>query len=100
MCLDNAQQESYWASLKVEFYNRQPWPTRAEAMTAVADWTERVYNRRRRHSSLNMLTPVVADTRATGIRVGTAGTLEPDFPPWGNSGTGAGTDQLDRCHCL
>ena len=27
-------------------------------MTAVGDWIERVYNRRRRHSSLNMVSPV------------------------------------------
>ena len=52
VCWDNAQQESYWASLKVEFYDRHSWATRAEAMTAVADWIERVYNRRRRHSAL------------------------------------------------
>ncbi len=58
VCWDNAQQESYWASLKVEFYNRHNWPTRAQAMLGVADWIERVYNRRRRHSALNMLTPV------------------------------------------
>ncbi len=58
VCWDNAQQESYWASLKVEFYNRHPWPTRAAAITGVAAWIERVYNRRRRHSALNMLTPV------------------------------------------
>jgi transposase InsO family protein len=42
----------------VEFYNRRPWATRAEAMAAVGDWIERVYNRRRRHSALGMLTPV------------------------------------------
>ena len=58
VCWDNAQQESYWASLKVEFYDRRSWPTRAEAMTAVGDWIERVYNGRRRHSALNMLSPV------------------------------------------
>ncbi|MCW2527501.1 MAG: Integrase, catalytic region, partial [Pseudonocardiales bacterium] len=58
VCWDNAQQESYWSSLKTEFYDRRGWPTRAEAMTAVGDWIERVYNRRRRHSSLNMLSPV------------------------------------------
>jgi transposase-like protein len=58
VCWDNAQQESFWASLKVEFYNRRPWATRAEAMAAVGDWIERVYNRRRRHSALGMLTPV------------------------------------------
>jgi transposase InsO family protein len=58
VCWDNAQQESYWSSLKSEFYDRRDWPTRAEAITAVGDWIERVYNRRRRHSALNMLTPV------------------------------------------
>ena len=58
VCWDNAQQESFWASLKVEFYYRRPWATRAEAMAAVGDWIERVYNRRRRHSALGMLTPV------------------------------------------
>jgi putative transposase len=58
VCWDNAQQESYWASLKVEFYNRRSWPTKVEAMTAVGDWIERVYNRRRRHSALNMVSPV------------------------------------------
>lgn len=58
VCWDNAQQESYWASLKVEFYNRYSWSNRAQAMLAVAAWIERVYNRRRRHSALNMLSPV------------------------------------------
>lgn len=58
VCWDNAQQESYWSSLKAEFYDRRGWPTRAEAAAAVGDWIERVYNRRRRRSSLGMLTPV------------------------------------------
>ncbi len=57
-CDDNAQQESYWASLKVEFYDRRSWATRSEAMTAVGDWIERVYNRRQRHSALRMRSPV------------------------------------------
>ena len=30
VCWDNAQQESFWASLKIEFYDRHSWPTRAE----------------------------------------------------------------------
>ena len=57
------QQESYWASLKVEFYNRRSWSTRAEAITAVGDWIERVYNRRRRHSALGMISPVEYEDR-------------------------------------
>ena len=63
VCWDNAQQESYWASLKVDFYNRHIWPTRAAAMLGVADWIERVYNRRRRHSALGMISPVEYEDR-------------------------------------
>ncbi len=58
VCWDNAQQESFWSTLKTEFYNRRPWPTRAEAIQAVGDWIERVYNRRRRHSAIGMISPV------------------------------------------
>jgi putative transposase len=58
VCWDSAQQESYWATLKVEFYNRCSRPTSAQAMLAVVDWIERVHNRRRRHSALNMLSQV------------------------------------------
>ena len=47
--LGNAAAESFWATLKVEFYDRYLWPTRAAAKLAVGDWIERVYNRRRRH---------------------------------------------------
>ena len=57
VCWDNAQHESYWASLKVEFYDRRSWATRAEAMTAVGDWIERVSNRRRRHSAVKHAQP-------------------------------------------
>ena len=50
--LDNAQAESFWATLKVEFYDRYLWPTKAAAKLAVGDWIERVYNRRRRFLGL------------------------------------------------
>lgn len=58
VCFDNAMAESFWSTLKTEFYHRRTWPTRAEARTAVASWIEVVYNRRRRHSSLGYTTPV------------------------------------------
>jgi transposase InsO family protein len=32
---------------------------------AVGDWIERVYNRRRRHSSLGMICPVECEDRLT-----------------------------------
>ena len=63
VCWDNAQQESFWATLKVEFYDRYLWPTKAAAKLGVGDWIERVYNRRRRHSALAMMSPVDFEDR-------------------------------------
>jgi putative transposase len=58
VCWDNAATESFWSTLKAEFYNRRSWPTKAEARLAVGRWIEERYNRRRRHSALAMMTPV------------------------------------------
>src|SRR5690625_3925246 len=58
VCWDNAMAESFWATLKTEFYDRRFWPTRAEARREVARWIEIVYNRRRLHSSLDYASPV------------------------------------------
>jgi putative transposase len=65
VCWDNAQAESFWATLKVEFYDRYLWPTKAAAKLAVGDWIERVYNRRRRHSAIAMMNPVDFEDRLT-----------------------------------
>ena len=45
VCWDNAAAESFWATLKVEFYDRYLWPSRAAAKLAASDWIEWVYNR-------------------------------------------------------
>jgi len=58
ICWDNAMAESFFATLKTEFYYRRIWPTRAGAKLAVGDWIEDRYNRRRRHSSIGQLSPV------------------------------------------
>ena len=58
VCWDNAMAESFWATLKVEFYYRRAWPTKALARREVAEWITKVYNARRRHSALGMLTPL------------------------------------------
>jgi putative transposase len=65
VCWDNAAAESFWATLKVEFYDRYLWPSRAAAKLAASDWIERVYNRRRRHSALGMISPVDYENRFT-----------------------------------
>jgi putative transposase len=56
-CFDNAVCESFHASLKKELIHRRPWPTRAEARTAIFDYIESWFNPRRRHSTLGYLSP-------------------------------------------
>jgi putative transposase len=58
VCWDNAQQESFWSTLKTEYYQRHHFDTREQAITAVSSWIENVYNRRRRHSALGQISPV------------------------------------------
>jgi putative transposase len=58
ICYDNAMAESFFATLKVEFYHRHTWLTRTAATHAVNHWIANVYNRRRRHSALNMTSPI------------------------------------------
>ena len=58
ICWDNAMAESFFATLKTEFYYRRVWPTKAGAKLAVGAWIEDRYNRRRRHSSIGQISPV------------------------------------------
>jgi len=57
-CWDNAVAESFFASLKLELVYQVQWRTRAEVRTAIFEYLELFYNRRRRHSSLGYLSPV------------------------------------------
>jgi putative transposase len=63
VCWDNAQAESFWSTMKSEFYHRYTWPTKIAARLAVGDWIERIYNRRRRHSKIGMISPVEFEHR-------------------------------------
>ena len=58
VCWDNAMAESFFATLKTEFYYRRIWPTKVGASRAVGAWIEDRYNRRRRHSSIGQISPV------------------------------------------
>lgn len=58
VCWDNAMAESFFATLKTEFYYRRVWPTKAKAKLEVGAWIEDRYNRRRRHSSIGQISPV------------------------------------------
>jgi putative transposase len=54
---DNAAAETFFATLKKELVNRRTWPSRLELQSAVFEYIEAFYNRQRRHSTLNMLSP-------------------------------------------
>ena len=62
-CLDNAVIESFWARMQVELLNRRRWKTRLELSNAIFEYLGIFHNRRRRHSSLGMLTPVEYELR-------------------------------------
>ena len=54
---DNAVAESFFATLKKELIHRRSWPSRRELGSAVFEYIEAFYNRERRHSTLQMLSP-------------------------------------------
>ncbi len=56
--LDNAASEAFFATLKRELSDQQPWPTHQAARTAVFEWIECYYNRTRRHSAVAYLAPL------------------------------------------
>ena len=55
---DNAVAETFFATLKKELVNRRTWPSRLELQSAVFEYLAAFYNRRRRHSTLQMLSAV------------------------------------------
>jgi len=56
-CYDNAVAESFFATLKKELVSRQSWPNKLSLRSALFEYIEVFYNRRRRHSTLGYLSP-------------------------------------------
>ena len=56
-CFDNAVAESFFATYKKELIHTRPWNNLVEVRQHTFLWIEGYYNRRRRHSTLNYLTP-------------------------------------------
>jgi len=65
-CYDNAVVESFFSSLKKERIKRKIYPTREEAKTEILEYIEVFYNRTRRHSYLNQLSPMAFVQLQTG----------------------------------
>ena len=62
-CYDNAMIESFWGTLKEEGIGQTIYQTREEAKTALFDYIEVFYNRKRKHSSLGYLSPVAYENQ-------------------------------------
>lgn len=62
-CYDNAAMESFWATLKAECFDRELPATRSQARAMIFDYIEVFYNRLRRHSSLDYLSPAQFEAR-------------------------------------
>lgn len=56
-CWDNAIAESFFKTLKVEMVYHSKFQTRAQTKLEIFDYIEVWYNRKRRHSALDYLTP-------------------------------------------
>ena len=56
-CHDNAVAESFFANLKNELIYHRDFKTRSEARSAIFDYIELFYNRKRLHQTLNYQTP-------------------------------------------
>jgi putative transposase len=61
-CWDNAVAESFFATLKTELIHRRAWTSSAELRSALFEYIEVFYNRRRLHSSLDYKTPNQVET--------------------------------------
>ncbi len=57
-CYDNTLAESFFATLKTEEADGVPYETKQQGKTSIFRYIETFYNPKRRHSSLNYLSPV------------------------------------------
>jgi len=57
-CWDNAAMESVFSTLKTERLSKKHYRTRDDLRADVFDYIERLYNPRRRHSTLVYISPV------------------------------------------
>ena len=62
-CFDNALCESFFATLECELLDRHRFRSQAEARMALFDYIEGWYNPRRRHSSIQYLSPALYERR-------------------------------------
>ena len=57
-CFDNAAAEAFFSSLEWEVLSRHEFKTTGQAQAVVLDWCYGFYNHDRRHSTINMMSPI------------------------------------------
>ena len=62
-CYDNAVAESFFATLEFELIMKHDWHSRDEARRSIFRYIETWYNRKRRHSTLGYVSPVVYEAQ-------------------------------------
>ena len=62
-CTDNAHMESFWATLKTELLAGRSPASRSQTQTAIFEYIEVFYNRKRLHSALGFQSPVDFETK-------------------------------------
>lgn len=67
--VDNGLMESFWSTMQRELLDRRDWDTPDELGSAIFEWIEGFYNPRRRHTSLNNLSPVEFENRHTAADI-------------------------------
>ncbi len=70
--LDNAAAESFFSTLEHERLTRRTYTTRVEARRDVARWIDDFYNRRRKHSTNGMKSPIDYETEHRNLESETA----------------------------
>lgn len=79
-CYDNAVAESFFATLKKERVHRRTWPTKNELRGEIFRYIEVFYNRRRRHSTLGVLSPADYEAQAVTAPAAPRPTPRPPQP--------------------
>ena len=65
-CYDNAVAESFFSNLKKVRVKRKIYARREEAKSEIFEYIEAFYNRKRRHSHLNQMSPMVLEQLQNG----------------------------------
>jgi transposase InsO family protein len=63
-CYDNAVAESFFASLKTEWVDREDYQTHVSAAASIGEYIDGFYNPARRHSHLDYVSPIEFEMRS------------------------------------